>query len=82
MTTSTFPSLRVDADLPEGETLSSLIETAVRETSHRRKVQAEFVARGLQSIEEARRTGVFHAAAAVHAELQTRLDARRQKVLG
>jgi hypothetical protein len=82
MTTSTFPSLRVDADLPEGETLSSLIETAVRETIHRRKVQAEFVARGLQSIEEARRTGVFHAAAAVHAELQTRLDARRQKVLG
>jgi hypothetical protein len=45
-------------------------------------VQAEFVARGLQSSEEARRTGVFHAAATVHAELQTRLDARRKKVLG
>lgn len=44
MKTATFPSLRVEAELREaaesvlreGETLTSLIETAVRETIHRR----------------------------------------------
>ena len=90
MKTATFPSLRVDAELreaaesvlQEGETLSSLIETAVRETIQRRRVQAEFLARGLRSDKDAKRTGVYHPAAAVHAELQKRLDARRKKVLG
>ncbi len=88
--TSTFPSVRVDAELREaaervlreGETLTSLIETAVRETIHRRCVQDDFVARGLQSSEDARRTGIYHPATEVHAELQRRLDARRKRVLG
>lgn len=90
MKTATFPSLRVDpalrdaaeSVLREGETLSSLIETAMRETIHRRQAQAEFVARGLQSGEDARRTGIYHPATAIHDELQRRLDARRKKVLG
>jgi len=90
MKPSTFPSLRVDAELREaaesvlreGETLSSLIETAVRDTIQRRRVQDEFIARGLSSAEEARRTGVYHAAADVHDELQRRLDHRRKRVLG
>jgi len=90
MKTATFPSLRVEAELREaaesvlreGETLTSLIETAMRETIHRRRVQAEFLARGLQSSEDAKRTGVYHPAAAVHGELQRRLDARRKQVLG
>ena len=90
MKTATFPSLRVDAELREaaegvlreGETLTSLIETAVREAIHRRQVQAEFFARGLQSSEDAKRTGVYHSAASVHDQLQRRLDARRKKVLG
>ena len=89
MKTATFPSLRVEADLREaaesvlreGETLTSLIETAMRETIHRRRVQAEFLARGLKSSEEAKRTGVYHPVAAVHGELQRRLDARRKQVL-
>lgn len=89
MKTSTFPSLRVEAELREaaesvlreGETLTSLIETAVRETIHRRRAQDEFLARGLRSSEEAKRTGVYHSAPKVHAELQRRLDARRKKVL-
>jgi predicted transcriptional regulator len=87
---ATFPSLRVDAELREaaenalreGETLTSLIETAVRETIHRRRAQDEFIARGLRSSEEAQRSGRYHAAPKVHAELQRRLDARRKKVLG
>ncbi|WP_047787405.1 YlcI/YnfO family protein [Variovorax paradoxus] len=90
MKTSTFPSLRVEAELRlaaesvlrEGETLSALIETAVREAIQRRQVQADFLARGLRASQEARRTGVYHSAAAVHGELQARLDARRKQVLG
>ena len=90
MKTATFPSLRVDAELreaaegvlEEGETLSGLIETAVRDAIFRRQVQAEFLARGLRSSEDARRTGVYHPAEDVHRELQRRLDARRKKVPG
>ena len=88
--TTTFPSLRVDTELREaaesvlrqGETLTSLIETAVRETIHRRRAQDEFLARGLRSSEDAKRSGVYHAATAVHGELQHRLDARRKRVIG
>ena len=68
--------------LREGETLTSLIETAMRETIHRRRVQDEFLARGLRSSADAQRTGNHHPATAVHAELQRRLDARRKQVLG
>jgi hypothetical protein len=90
MKTATFPSLRVEpalrdaaeSVLREGETLTSLIETSVRETIQRRRLQHEFMARGLRAREEVQRTGVTHSAAAVHSELQRRLDARRKSVLG
>lgn len=90
MKTATFPSLRVDPELRdaaesvlhEGETLTGLIETAVREAIQRRRLRVEFLARGLRSAEEARHSGSYHDAAAVHDELQTRLDARRKQVLG
>jgi len=90
MKTASFPSLRVEPELREaaesvlreGETLTGLIETSVRETIQRRRVQEEFIARGLRSREEAERTGVHHRAESVHAELQRRLDARRKSVLG
>jgi hypothetical protein len=67
MKTATFPSVRVEAELREaaesvlreGETLTSLIETAMRETIHRRRVQDEFVARGLRSSDDAKRTGLY-----------------------
>lgn len=90
MKTSSFPSLRVEPELREaaesvlreGETLTSLIETAVRETIQRRRLREEFVARGLRAREEVARTGVHHTAESVHRELQQRLDARRKSVLG
>ena len=90
MKTASFPSVRVDAELRdaaesvlrEGETLTGLIEAAVREAIHRRRTQAEFLSRGLASGEEARRSGSYHAASGVHDELQHRLDARRRQVLG
>ena len=90
MKTSSFPSLRVEPELRdaaesvlrEGETLTSLIETSVRETIQRRRQQEEFIARGLRAREETQRTGITHAAEAVHSELQRRLDARRKSLLG
>ena len=90
MKTSSFPSLRVEPELREaaesvlreGETLTSLIETSVRETIQRRRQQEEFVARGLRAREETQRTGITHAAEAVHSELQRRRDARRKSLLG
>jgi hypothetical protein len=89
MKTATFPSLRVEPELREaaesvlrdGETLTSMIETSVRETIQRRRVEEEFIARGLRARDEAKRTGVHHSAASVHSELQQRLDARRKSVL-
>ncbi len=90
MKSATLPSLRVapelraaaESVLEEGESLTGLIESAVRETIHRRQAQAEFLARGLAAREDAMRTGVYHPAQAVHGMLQARLDARRKKVLG
>lgn len=90
MKSATLPSLRVEPELREaaqsvlreGETLTSLIETAVRETVRRRRLQDEFVARGLRSRDDAQRSGVYYAAESVHAELQRRLDSRRKSVLG
>lgn len=90
MKTSTFPSLRVEPELREaaesvlrdGESLTGLIETSVREAIQRRRAQQEFIARGLLSRDEADRTGIDHTAESVHAELQRRLDTRRKSVLG
>lgn len=90
MKTSTFPSLRVEPELRldaesvlrEGETLTSLIETAVREAIQRRRVHDEFLARGLRSSESAKKTGIYHSAKTVHKELQNRLAARRKQVPG
>lgn len=78
MRTATFPSLRVEPQLreaaesvlQEGETLSNFIETSVRETIERRRARAEFIARGLLSRDEAKRTGAYHSPASVHAELR------------
>lgn len=86
MKTATFPSLRVDPELreaaesmlEEGETLSSFIEASVRETIQRRRVRAEFVARGLASRDEAKRTGVYIDADVVHARLADKLALARK----
>ncbi len=90
MKSSSFPSLRVEPELREaaervlreGETLTSLIESSVRETIRRRDMQDEFITRGLRARDDAERSGIYHAADSVHAELQRRLDARRKSLLG
>ena len=88
MKTATFPSLRVEPELREaaesvlqdGETLSGFIEASVRETIERRRTRAEFIARGMASREEAKRTGVYFAADQVHAELGQMLAKAKAKV--
>ena len=67
MKTAILPSVRVEPALrasvesllEAGETLSGFVENAVRQTVMRRQNQAEFVARGLVSLENARRTGEY-----------------------
>lgn len=90
MKTATLPSLRVDAELreaaesvlQEGESLSSFVEASVREAIERRRVRAEFIARGLASRERARRTGEYFKADAVHVELGKMLAKARRRVGG
>ncbi len=88
MKSATLPSLRVEPELreaaesvlQEGETLSGLIEASVRETIQRRRVRAEFIARGLASREHAKRTGGYIDADAVHAELGEKLARARTRL--
>ncbi|WP_309778149.1 YlcI/YnfO family protein [Agrobacterium sp. SORGH_AS_0440] len=84
MKTATLPSLRVTTDfreaaesvLKDGETLSSFVEESVRREVEIRKSQADFIARGLAAREESKKTGVYHRAEDVLAELKTMLDAK------
>lgn len=67
MKNATIPSVRVDpafraeveAVLGEGETLSQFVEASVRAGVERRRVQSEFIARGLRSLDAARRSGGY-----------------------
>ncbi|MGE8163613.1 YlcI/YnfO family protein [Paraburkholderia sp. NPDC080076] len=70
MKTATIPALRVELELRqtaeevlnENESLSSFMEASLRESIAKRRLQREFVARGLAARDEARRTGeVFNA---------------------
>ncbi|WP_284776876.1 YlcI/YnfO family protein [Agrobacterium sp. lyk4-40-TYG-31] len=86
--TATLPSLRVEPEfrdkaesvLNEGETLSAFMEAAVRKQVEIRKSQAEFIARGIASLEESQRTGIYYSADEVHAELRTMLAAKKAEL--
>lgn len=88
MKSATIPSIRVEPDfrvevesvLAEGETLSQFVEASVRASVEQRRVHAEFLARGLQSRDEARRTGDYMKAEVVLAKLRRRLDAARSQL--
>ena len=81
MKSATLPSLRVEPQLRdaaesvllEGETISSLIETSVRETMQRRRARSELIARGLMYRDDAKRSGTYHPADKVHAALERML---------
>jgi predicted transcriptional regulator len=90
MKTATMPALRVDPQLreeaesvlAENETLSAFMESALRDGIARRRLQREFVARGLASRDDARRTGEYVDAADVQSELESMLKAARSKRAG
>lgn len=85
MKTATFPAVRVTPDLrqaaervlEDGETLSSFVEQSIREHIERRLVQQEFIARGLRSGDNARRTGNYIDAADVVTKLEQMLEAAK-----
>ena len=88
MKTAAIPSVRVEpsfraeleAVLADGETLSEFVEASVRASVERRRVHAEFVARGLRSRDEARRTGDYVDADVVLEGLQRKLDVARVRL--
>jgi hypothetical protein len=61
----------------DGGTLSALLENSVRAQIEYRRTQDEFVARGLASLEEAKRTGNYHRCEDVLKMLKSKLDAAR-----
>lgn len=89
MKTATIPSVRVEPEfraevesvLTEGESLSEFVEASVRASVERRRVQAEFITRGLRSRDEAKRTGDYVDADEVVAGLQRKLDAARARLV-
>jgi predicted transcriptional regulator len=88
MKTTTIPSIRVEPDfraeveavLAEGETLSQFVEASVRASVERRRMQAEFIARGLRSRDVARRTGDYVDADEAIDGLQRKLDAAHSRL--
>jgi hypothetical protein len=88
MKTAMIPSVRIEPDfraeveavLAEGETLSQFVEASVRANVERRRMQAEFVARGLRSRNKARRSGEYVEADAAIAALQGKLDLVRKQL--
>ncbi len=87
MKSATLPSLRVDpqlrhdaeAVLEDGESLSQLIESAVRTQVELRKHQAEFLARGLAARDKARATGRYISSDTMLDQLQSRLQAAKSR---
>jgi len=87
MKSATLPSVRVEPELraeiefllADGETISEFVEASVRATVLRRRQQAEFIAHGLFSFDDARQTGEYVDADTVVQGLQRKLDAARAR---
>ena len=87
MKTASIPSLRVapelrraaESVLKEGESLSSFVEQSIKSFIDRRRLQSEFIARGLASRDEARSTGGYFSAEDIQRELDGRLSAAEAK---
>ncbi len=87
MKTATLPSIRVEPEfratveslLRDAETLTEFVENAVRETVLRRRNQAEFLARGIQSLEAAKRNDDYVDADVVLGKLHQRLAAAKTR---
>lgn len=86
MKTATIPPVRIEPafrddiekSLVEGESLASLVEAAVRAEVTRRRVQTEFIRRGMAAIERTVAAGDGVPAEAVIAKLEAKLAAARK----
>ncbi len=82
MKTATIPALRVEPKLREAaesvlasnETLSSFVEESLRANIARRLHNQAFIARGLASRDEAKKTQEYYSAESVLSELDEILD--------
>lgn len=87
MKSATIPPLRVTPDLradvesvlKDGETLSNFVEESLRSQILHRKTQQEFIARGMASRENAKKTGVYFSKEEVLDSLQSILDTAKKK---
>jgi hypothetical protein len=87
MKTATLPPLRVEPELRdaaesvlrEGETLSSFVETAVREQVQLRRQREAFIARGLGSLESARSKDDYLTPAQSLARLDAMLKRKKKR---
>ena len=85
MKTATIPAVRVEpllreqleSVLAEGESLSAFVETAIREGVHKRRTQAEFIARGMASLARYKAGEKSYTVDEVMGELKARLAAAR-----
>jgi len=86
MKTATIPPISVEPEfraqvecvLEQGESLSEFVESAVRQSVLKRQHQAEFVRRGIESINETKLTGAGVSAETVVAKLEAKLALARQ----
>ncbi len=87
MKSATIPSLRVDEELrtaaesvlQEGESLSSFVVQSIRESILRRQTQHEFIARGLRSRDETRKSNDYVSSETVMHKLEKMLTAAKNK---
>ncbi len=75
------PALRqeMELSLESNESLTNLVETAVRNEVKRRQAQTEFMRRGLASIQRTVETGEGIPAESVIAKLEAKLAAAKQR---
>ena len=84
MKTATIPALRVEPKLrqaaesvlADNETLSSFVEESLRANIEKRLHNQAFIARGLASRDEAKRTREYYSAESVLAELDDMLNGK------
>jgi len=87
MKTASIPSLRVapelrraaESVLQEGESLSSFVEQSIRTCIDQRRLQREFIARGLASRDEAKHSGEYFSVDEIRDDLDKLLGAAEAK---
>jgi len=87
MKAATIPPIRIESAfrqeieqaLGDGETMASLVESAVRTEVSRRRDQTEFVRRGLASIARSEEYGDWIPAETVLANLEAKVAAARKR---